>query len=98
MFENLSMLIAAHYNPFGLRAFKKGSAFSRQRQIQKKCASQQTFGPSYFVRALPCIESQNDLSLYLSVVYFSDCPQPKERDLLLQQIHGISAAEKREIN
>ena len=79
------------------------STFLRQRQVQiKGCkktgASQQTFGPSYFVRALPCIESQNDLSLYLSVVYFSDCPQPKERDLQLQQIHGISAAEKREIN
>ena len=45
-----------------------------------------------------CIECKNDVSLYLSVVCFSDCPQPKERDLLLQQIHGISAAEKREIN
>ena len=50
--------------------------------MQKNDASQKTFGTSYFVRALPCIEFKNDVSLYLSVVCFSDCPQPKERDLL----------------
>ena len=75
-----------HYSPFGLR--KKVSQVLRQRQLQKRMQKTVHSNKRLVLLILSGlyhhvhIESKNDVSLYLSVVCFSDCPQPKERDLL----------------